>query len=140
VTGETLLQALEHGVAATAQGAEPGRFPQVSGLRYTFDASKLPGARITEVMVAGAKLDPKKTYTLATTAFVAGGGDEYSMLKGSKNILDKKLTDSDVLRRAIADAKVIAPKTDGRIQRLDTPAEATKPCAPKASTAAPGGR
>ena len=132
VSGATLLQALEHGVAQTAPGAEPGRFPQVSGLRYTFDASRLPGARITEVTIGGAKLDPKKTYTLATSAFVAGGGDDYAMFKGGKNLLDKKLTDSDILRRAIADAKVISPRTDGRIQRLDTPTDATKPCAPKA--------
>ncbi len=50
------------------------------------------------------------------------------MLKGNKNLLKAKLTDSDVLRRAIASAKKIAPQVDGRIRRLDTPADA-KPCA-----------
>jgi 5'-nucleotidase len=129
VTGETLMKALEHGVSLTGPGAEPGRFPQVSGLRYTFDASLPSGARVKEVTVGGKPLDPKKTYTLATSAFVAGGGDQYEMLKGHANLLKEKLTDSDVLRRAIAAAKTIAPRTDGRVRRLDTPADA-KPCDP----------
>jgi len=32
LTGATLRQALEHGVARSAEDAEPGRFPQVSGI------------------------------------------------------------------------------------------------------------
>src|SRR5919205_634158 len=66
VTGDVLRQALEHGVSLTAPGAEPGRFPQVSGLRFSFDASKQPGGRVSGVTVNGQPLDPKKTYTLAT--------------------------------------------------------------------------
>jgi 5'-nucleotidase len=136
VTGDTLLKALEHGVSLTAPGAEPGRFPQVSGLRYSFDASLAPGSRIkqSDVTVGGKPLDLKRTYTLVAPAYVAGGGDQYEMLKGNKNLLKVKLTDSDVLRRAISSAKTISPQTNGRIRRLDTPADA-KPCGP---AAAPG--
>jgi 5'-nucleotidase len=129
VTGDVLLQALEHGVSLTAPGAEPGRFPQVSGIRFSFGASKPPGARVADVTVNGKPLDPKKTYTLVTTSFVAGGGDQYAMFKGRPGVpLKQKLTDSGVLRKAIEDAKTIAPRADGRIRRLDTPAE-SKPCA-----------
>jgi hypothetical protein len=39
-----------------------------------------------------------------------------------------QLTDSGVLRKAIEDAQTISPQTDGRIRRLDAPAEAA-PCA-----------
>ena len=138
VTGDTLTKALEHGLSLTGPGAEPGSFPQVSGLRYSFDASRLPGVRLVEVTTSDGKpLDPKKTYTLAATAFVANGGDGYAMLKGHANTLKDKLTDSDVLRRAIATAKTIAPRVDGRIRRLDKPAEA-KPCKPAAAAAASG--
>jgi 5'-nucleotidase len=143
VSGELLLQALEHGVSLSGPGAEPGRFPQVSGVRYSFDASKLPGVRVSGVAVNGRPLDLKKTYTLVTTSFVAGGGDQYAMFKGRPNVpLKQKLTDSGVLRKAIEDAKTIAPRTDGRIRRLDTPAEA-RPCAAPTPTPAPtppGGR
>jgi 5'-nucleotidase len=137
VTGDVLARALEHGLSLTAPGAEPGRFPQVSGLRYSFDASKPPGARLRDVTVGGRALDPKKTYTLVTSRYLAEGGDQYEMLKGHANLLKERLTDSDVLRRAIAAAGTIAPQTDGRIRRLDTPAEA-EPCKPAAAAA--GGR
>ncbi|HEX6183119.1 MAG TPA: bifunctional UDP-sugar hydrolase/5'-nucleotidase [Pyrinomonadaceae bacterium] len=136
VTGEVLRQALEHGVSLTGSGAEPGRFAQVSGIRYSFDASKLSGVRVVEVTVNGQPLDPKKTYRLVTTSFVAEGGDQYAMFKGSRNVLKTKLTDSGVLRKAIEDAKTIAPQTDGRIRRLDRPAEA-KPCATPTPTPTP---
>jgi 5'-nucleotidase len=140
VTGDVLLQALEHGVSLTGPGAEPGRFPQVSGIRFSFDASKPAGARVSGVTVNGQPVDLKKTYTLVTTSFVAGGGDQYAMFKGRPGVpLKEKLTDSGVLRKAIADAKTIAPRTDGRIRRLDTPAE-SKPCAaPTPAAAAAGG-
>jgi 5'-nucleotidase len=138
VTGDTLLKALEHGVSLTAPRAEPGRFPQVSGMRYSFDASRLVGSRISEVTIAGKPLDPKKTYTLITTAYVAGGGDQYEMFKGHANLLKEKLTDSEVLRRAIASGAQIAPQTDGRIRRLDKPVEESQPC--KVAAATTGGR
>lgn len=40
VTGEELVQILEHGVAATADGVTPGQFPQVAGIRFSFDPSE----------------------------------------------------------------------------------------------------
>ena len=135
VTGEVLLKALEHGVSLTGPGAEPGRFAQVAGLRYSYDASKLAGVRVGEVTVGGKPLDPKKKYTLVTTSYVAEGGDQYAMFKGNENLLKTKLTDSGVLRRAIEEAKTIAPQADGRIRRLDKPAD-SKPCA--APTPTPG--
>ncbi|HEU4595006.1 MAG TPA: bifunctional UDP-sugar hydrolase/5'-nucleotidase [Pyrinomonadaceae bacterium] len=140
VTGATLLQALEHGVSRSGPGSEPGRFPQVSGLRYSFDASLLPGVRIKEVTVNGQPLDPKKTYTLVTTKYVADGGDQYAMFKDARRLPLAKMIDSEVLRQAIASAKTIAPRTDGRVRRLDAPAaeQPCKPEAPAAATPAPG--
>jgi 5'-nucleotidase len=136
VTGEVLRQALENGLSLSGPRAEPGRFPQVSGMVYAYDLSRPAGGRLVEVTVAGRPLDPKKTYTLAASNYVAGGGDGYAVLKGRKNLLRGKLVDSEVLRRAIAEAKTIAPQTDGRIRRVDKPAEAPCPAAP----AAAGGR
>jgi 5'-nucleotidase len=139
VTGDVLTQALEHGVSRTGIDAEPGRFPQVSGLRFSYDATLLPGARVKNITVGGRPLDPKKTYTLAVTRYIAEGGDQYAVLKGHPNLLREKLLDNEVLRRAIANAKTIAPRTDGRVQRLDKPADA-KPCPPAtATTTAPAG-
>jgi 5'-nucleotidase / UDP-sugar diphosphatase len=122
VTGELLQRTLEHGVARSAEDDEPGRFPQVSGLRFSFDASRPSGSRVVSVTVNGKPLDEKKQYTLATSDYVGiNGGDGYAMLKEARVLIspDQAKFDSDVLRAAIAAQKTIAPKIDGRIKRLD---------------------
>lgn len=128
VSGDTLRQALEHGVSRSEGNSEPGRFPQVSGLRFAFDTNLPAGARVSNVTVNNQPLDLKRTYTLVTAKYLAGGGDQYAMLKGHANVLKERLIDAEVLRKAIAAARTIAPQTDGRIRRIDKPA-VEMPCA-----------
>ena len=121
VSGEVLRQALEHGVSRIAPGAQPGGFPQVSGIQFSYDAARQPGQRIVEVRVAGRPLVPSKKYSLTTTTFVAlDGGDGYTMLKGAPVLAgpDRTPLDSDALRRALL-RRTIAPKVEGRVRRLD---------------------
>jgi 5'-nucleotidase len=120
VTGATLRAALEHGVSRSAEDSQPGGFPQVSGIRFSFDASRKSGARLVDVKVNGLPLDDAKKYTLTTTTFLAlDGGDGYSMFKGSPVIPPAGAgIDSDVVRKAIS-VRGIAPKVEGRIKRLD---------------------
>jgi 5'-nucleotidase len=120
VTGATLRAALEHGVSRSAEDSEPGRFPQVSGLRFTFDVRRPAGSRVVEVTVGGQPLDDRKIYTLATSTFVAvDAGDGYTMFKGAKFLIkpEQGQPAPEVLRKAIASVKSIAPQTDGRIKR-----------------------
>jgi 5'-nucleotidase len=127
LTGATLRAMLEHGVGRSAEDSEPGRFPQVSGLRFTFDAGRPAGSRVLSVTVNGQPLDDSKKYTLATTNFLAiDGGDGYTMLKNARVLIspEQGQSDFDILRAAVASVKSIAPKTDGRIKRLD---QAQKP-------------
>lgn len=127
ITGATLRAALEQGVSRSAEDAEPGRFPQVSGMRYKFDASRPAGSRLIEVTIAGAPLDDTKEYTVATTGFVAGGGDGYTTLKGATVLNQATAAKApDVLREAITGQTSIAPRTDGRIERVDQAAEMKK--------------
>ncbi|HKO98806.1 MAG TPA: 5'-nucleotidase C-terminal domain-containing protein [Pyrinomonadaceae bacterium] len=122
VTGELLRRVLEHGVARSAEDSEPGRFPQVSGIRFSFDASRPPGSRIIEVTVNGKPLEERREYTLATTDYVGiNGGDGYAMLKEARVLINAEQAkfDSDILRAAILARRVIAPRVDGRIKRLD---------------------
>ena len=122
VTGATLRAALEHGVSRSAEEKEPGRFPQVSGLRFTFDARKPAGSRVTSVEVSGQPLDDKKTYTLATNTFIVlKGGDGYTMFPDPKFLINPENgpVEPVVLMEAIAAEKEIAPKEDGRIKRVD---------------------
>jgi 5'-nucleotidase len=122
VTGATLRAALEHGVSRSAEEKEPGRFPQVSGVRFTFDARKPAGSRVASVEVNGQPLDDKKTYTLATNTFIVlKGGDGYTMFTDPKFLINPENgpVEPVVLMEAISAAKEIAPKADGRIKRLD---------------------
>ena len=124
VTGKTLMDILEHGVARSREDNEPGRFPQVSGLKFTFDAGRLPGQRVTQASVNGKPVDPNATYTIATSDFlVSRGGDGYTMFKDAKILLaaDKAPKDSEVFEKAIRNAPnaTIAPKVEGRITSLN---------------------
>lgn len=122
ITGATLRAALEHGVARSAEEKEPGRFPQVSGVRFTFDASRPAGQRVTSAEVNGQPLDDKKTYTLATNTFIAlKGGDGYTMFTGAKMLVNEENgpVEPVVLMNAISADKEIAPQTDGRIKRIN---------------------
>jgi 5'-nucleotidase / UDP-sugar diphosphatase len=61
-----------------------GRFMQVGGLRYTFDATQEAGSRIVSVDVWQdgdyVEIDPDAMYTVAANDFIRGGGDGYEVL------------------------------------------------------------
>jgi 2',3'-cyclic-nucleotide 2'-phosphodiesterase (5'-nucleotidase family) len=71
LTGADIRAALENGVSQVDIGA--GRFPQVSGLAFTYNPGRPPGARILSVAVEGVPLDEARSYTLATNDYLAGG-------------------------------------------------------------------
>jgi 5'-nucleotidase len=122
VTGAMLRAALEHGVSRSAEDSQPGGFPQVSGIVFSFDASRPPGARLVDVKVNGVALDDAKKYTLTTTTFIAlDGGDGYTMFKGAPVVTppERAPIDVDAVIKAIG-SQPIAPKVEGRIKRLDT--------------------
>lgn len=129
VTGATLRRALEHGVASIRVESQPGRFPQVSGIRFSYDASRKPGARVTEILVNGKPLDDRQLYSLAAANYVVkDAGDGYDMFRGAKLLIgpDQAPSESDILQKKIATVASIAPKTDGRITRVDTPKDRKK--------------
>lgn len=125
VTGKLLKQILEHGVARSGPGEdnEPGRFPQVAGLRFEFDPSKPAGSRVVSVTVGGKPVTDTAIYTLATSDFlVSRGGDGYTMFKDARKLTDAASApkDSDVFEKAIREApdSTISPAVDGRIKRI----------------------
>jgi 5'-nucleotidase len=131
VTGATLRAALEHGVARSAEDAEPGRFPQVSGIQFSFDASRPAGNRVVDVQVNGQPLVDTKKYTLTTTTFVAlKGGDGYTVFKDAPVVTppERAPTDAEALQAAISAVSAIAPAVEGRIKRLDTARKAAPDC------------
>lgn len=81
VSGAALLEALENGVSKWPE--REGRFPQVSGIRFAFDGSKAPGARVVPGSVfvgvgdAARPLDLDRRYSLATTDYTSLGNDGF---------------------------------------------------------------
>jgi 2',3'-cyclic-nucleotide 2'-phosphodiesterase (5'-nucleotidase family) len=88
VSASKLKELLEHGIALYPN---QGRFPQVSGVAFSFDLTKPAGSRILnlaiqdsqgndlDVLVRGGALvgDPTRTFRMVTLNFLAGGGDSY---------------------------------------------------------------
>lgn len=124
ITGKTLMEVLEHGVARSAEDNEPGRFPQVSGMQFTFDASKPAGSRVVEVFVGGKRLVEGAKYTLATSDFlVSRGGDGYTMFKDGKILVGAEGAekDSELFEKMIKKSpdQTISPMLEGRIKRIN---------------------
>lgn len=131
MNGQLLLQTLEHGVSGVERGE--GRFPQVSGMAFTFDRRKPVGRRIVSATLGGQPIDPKQEYTVATLDFIAAGGDGYTAFgQAVKSAGDYAETGGamrssrlvyndpggflrDVVLDALATGSPAAPAVEGRI-------------------------
>lgn len=113
VTGDAVLAALENGVGQIEEGA--GRFPQVAGLSYTFDAAAEPGARISDVKVGDTPLDLAATYQAVSNNYVRNGGDGYAMFEDAADAYDFGPDLADVVAEFLAGKGDYVPYTDGRI-------------------------
>ena len=113
VTGATLVEALENGVSQIEEGA--GRFAQVAGMTYAFDASKPAGERVSDVMIGGAPVEMDKLYGVVSNNYVRGGGDGYKMFTDAQNAYDYGPDLADVTAEYLAEKAPYKPYTDGRI-------------------------
>lgn len=114
VTGETLHEALENGVSEV--DTLEGRFPQVSGMAFTWYPDAPAGDRVGSVTIDGEPLDPSATYTLGTNNFMAGGGDGYDMLSDAPTVQTGRNLATAVIDR-IEERTPISPEVQGRITR-----------------------
>lgn len=121
VTGTQLWAALENGVSqinpATCNGAD-GRFPQISGFKFTFSCSSPAGSRVLTVsLMDGTTIPADGTiYTLATNNFVNAGGDFYTMLNDGQGITRENMF--DVTLAYIQGLGTITPVIEGRITKV----------------------
>lgn len=106
VTGAMLRQVLEHSVSQWPNHS--GRFLQISGLQVTYMGKAPVGSRVRSIMVGGAPLDISKTYTVATDAFVADGGDGYDMLTHATDRRDHQIPLRDLLLNALVEGPLYA--------------------------------
>lgn len=117
--GADIIAALENGVSQVEE--VKGRFPQVSGLKFTWTKSKPAGeGRIlsAEVMENGtwAPIDQNKTYGVVSNNYMRGGGDGYKIFStNGENAYDFGPNLEKVVADFLAAANGYTPYTDNRI-------------------------
>ena len=134
LTGRQIRETLEHGVSAIEAGE--GRFPQISGIAFTFNRHAQSGSRVKEVLIGGRPIVADKEYTVATNDFLAAGGDGYKAfgdaVKSSKDYAviggamkgDKLVYSNagkwlrDVVIEFIKSRKEISTRVEGRIREV----------------------
>jgi len=121
LSGRDVVMALETGVARPGSGA----FPQVAGLRYSWDPSRPAGSRVRQVEVRGADgvfapLESERIYRLVSNNFLRRGGDGYDVLRDSAiDAYDFGPVLADSVVAYLAAHSPVAPQREGRISRLD---------------------
>ena len=118
VTGKQLLAAIENGVSEVEDGS--GRFPQVSGMRFSFDMSKPANERVTSIEIQESNggfsaLNLYGTYGMVSNNFIRGGGDGYKMFRSATEIYDFGPDLADVVVDYIKANPGYIGYTDGRI-------------------------
>ncbi|MFP3919936.1 S-layer homology domain-containing protein [Lysinibacillus telephonicus] len=122
VTGAELKAAFE--VSVGSYPDENGGFLHVStGTKVEFDSSKPAGERIVSITYKDAsgndvQIEDDKTYTIATNAFTAKGGDGYDMFAvayADGRVTDLGLSDWENLVEHLKSIGDITPTVEGRI-------------------------
>ncbi|MGN6305308.1 MAG: 5'-nucleotidase C-terminal domain-containing protein [Mesorhizobium sp.] len=132
LAGKDVVAALENGTSQLEDGA--GRFAQVAGLKYSFDKSKAPGSRISDVLVADGSnwvpIDENKDYIVATNNYVRQGGDGYKIFaEKAKDAYDYGPSLEQVVADYLSAHSPYTPKVEGRITEIaaNAAAEPAKP-------------
>jgi 2',3'-cyclic-nucleotide 2'-phosphodiesterase (5'-nucleotidase family) len=127
---------LENGVGLMP--AVQGRFPQVSGLCFTYDIALPAGSRVTGAVKADAagnctgpalNLTAGASYKIAENDFMANGGDGYPFFT-------PRVTTQDIMEQVVADyitanspvAPVVKAAPNGRINCTDSNGAAAPNC------------
>ncbi len=134
VNGAELKTMLENGVSAMP--AANGRFPQVSGLCFTYNIEAAALNRVTGAVrqaadgsCTGAAVDLTvgSTYFIAENDFMASGGDGYP-------VFTSRATTRDIMDQAVADYitanSPISPAIQGRIKCFDPNPGSGNACPP----------
>jgi len=107
MTGAEIREILEQGLSL-----ERGLI-QVSGLRATYDPKRPIGQRLIDLRIGDQPVDNQETYKVATSSFLAEGGDLYQTFLRTKQ-LDSKRALSEVMMEYFQKHGEIQPPKMGR--------------------------
>ncbi|KAM3932169.1 5'-nucleotidase [Leptodactylus fuscus] len=120
--GSTLKKAFEHSVYR--YGASTGEFLQVGGIKVVYNTDNKPGERVVSLQVICTKcrvpkyipLQMDEVYKVVLPAYIAEGGDGFSMLKNESLKHDSGDLDIAVVGNYIHQMLRVYPEVEGRIQ------------------------
>ncbi|MTD30812.1 bifunctional metallophosphatase/5'-nucleotidase [Planomicrobium sp. YIM 101495] len=130
LTGADLFAAFEHSVSQAPN--ESGGFLHVAGAKVTYDSSQPAGERVVSIAYEAAdgefvEIELEETYTIATNAFTAKGGDGYDMFAtayAEGRVLDLGISDWGNLLEELERRGEVSNEIEGRIIDVnDAPAE-----------------
>ena len=133
VTGAELKETFEHSVKDAPK--ESGGFLHVAGAKVEYDSSKEAGSRIVslkyydEATKAYVDIEDGETYTVATNAFTAKGGDGFATLAkvyAAGKVTDLGLSDWENLKEQLLSLKEIPYELQGRIVDVAVTQEKTE--------------
>jgi len=142
ITGAELKAFLENGVSTAVNLSTPfglganGRFPQVSGLCFTYNIEAAAGNRVTGAVrqapdgsCTGAPIDltAASSYKIAENDFMASGGDGYPVTTSKPTYATQNIMDQ-VLADYIGANTPISPAIQGRIHCFDPNPGAVPDC------------
>ncbi|MGE7919917.1 bifunctional metallophosphatase/5'-nucleotidase [Viridibacillus sp. NPDC093762] len=121
LTGAELKRAFE--ISFKESPKESGGFLHVSGAKVEYDSSKPVGKRVISIKYKDkannyTEIKDEVSYTVATNAFTAKGGDGYDVFKKAYEegrVTDLGLSDWENLAEHLASLKKINPTIEGRI-------------------------
>ncbi|XP_072264699.1 5'-nucleotidase [Pyxicephalus adspersus] len=121
VKGSTLKKAFEHSVHR--YGGSTGEFLQVGGIRVVYNIDKEPGQRVVKLEAMCTKcrvpkylpVENDQVYKVVLPAFLAEGGDGFSMIKNESLRHDSGDLDVAVVGNYIHKMLRVYPSVEGRI-------------------------
>ncbi len=135
VTPRLLYEILEQGVSGnkglTADGlmagtTASGGFPQIAGMKFTYDPNKEAGSKVKAVYLDGEKKpldrqDESRQIIFGSNNYLIAGGNDYTMLADLPEVaeggnLDRMLEDTILARTKNGKKALNVPITDDRIR------------------------
>lgn len=97
---------------------KPDHLLQISGFSYSYDSSRATGDQVVGVLVNGEEIDMNATYTIATTDFLASGGDGYSVMQEGEIVAYGALDVDEFIEYLRYIPSPVNLQTGGRINRV----------------------
>ncbi|WP_079524673.1 bifunctional metallophosphatase/5'-nucleotidase [Solibacillus isronensis] len=121
VTGAELKAAFEHSLKLYP--VENGGFLHVAGAKVEYNSSKPAGSRVVSIKYKDesdnyVNIQDNVTYTVATNAFTAQGGDDFTMFRAAYDagrVIDLGLSDWENFMDHLKSLNTLPTSTEGRI-------------------------